>query len=126
MFSLNATGARIAELLVDGLEIDAVVAVLTNEYNTTASDVRTDVTNLVDELLSGELIVAIAEGEPHARQPDRAAALVRRVFERRASRSARAGERSRRHRARLPATVCKACEGVEIARFGAPADPARD
>jgi hypothetical protein len=67
MFSLNATGARIAELIAAGLEIDAVVTALTAEYNATASDVRDDVTNLVDALLSGGLIVVVGEDEPHDR-----------------------------------------------------------
>ena len=63
MFSLNATGARIVELIVDGLQIDAVVAVLTSEYDAAASVVKADVTNLIEALLSGGLIVALAEGE---------------------------------------------------------------
>ena len=67
MFSLNATGARIAELIAAGLEVDAVVAVLTAEYNAMASDVRADVTNLVDALLSGGLIVAVGGDEPDDR-----------------------------------------------------------
>ena len=67
MFSLNATGARIAELIVVGLEVDAVVAVLTDEYNATASDVRADVTNLLDALLSGGRSSRSAEDDPDDR-----------------------------------------------------------
>jgi hypothetical protein len=63
MFSLNATGARIAELILEGLEIDAVVAVLTSEYAATASDVEADVQNLLDALVSGGLIVARGPGD---------------------------------------------------------------
>src|SRR5262247_3266601 len=67
MFSLNATGARIAELIAAGLEIDAIVAILTAEYKAVASEVKGDVTNLVQALLSGGLIVAIDPDESHDR-----------------------------------------------------------
>jgi hypothetical protein len=67
MFSLNATGARIAELIAAGLEVDAIVNVLTSEYKASASDVKDDVTSLVDALLSGGLIVAVGQDEPHGR-----------------------------------------------------------
>ena len=63
MFSLNATGARIAELIVGGLAIDAVVAALADEYKASKSDVQSDVTNLLDSLLSGGLIVALDRGD---------------------------------------------------------------
>jgi Coenzyme PQQ synthesis protein D (PqqD) len=59
MFSLNATGARIAELIVEGLAIDAIVAALADEYKASPSDVESDVTNLLESLLSGGLVVAI-------------------------------------------------------------------
>lgn len=67
MFSLNATGARIAELIAAGLEIDAIVAVLTAEYEAVASDVKSDVTSMVEALLSGGLIVVIDPGGLHGR-----------------------------------------------------------
>jgi len=67
MFSLNATGARVAELIAAGLEIDAIVAVLTAEYKAVASDVKSDVTSLVEALLSAGLIVAIDLDESHER-----------------------------------------------------------
>jgi hypothetical protein len=67
MFSLNATGARIAELIASGLDIDAIVAVLVEEYRASASDVKRDVAHLVEALLSGGLIVEVGEDEPHDR-----------------------------------------------------------
>src|SRR4051794_23981265 len=67
MFSLNATGARIAELIVEGLRVDAVVATLTSEYNVSAGEVDVEVTNLIDALLSGGLIVAVDQPAQHDR-----------------------------------------------------------
>ena len=59
MFSLNATGARITELIVEGLAIDAIVAALADEYKASRSDVESDVTNLLESLVSGGLVVAL-------------------------------------------------------------------
>lgn len=67
MFSLNATGARIAELIAAGLGVDAIVTALSAEYKIDACDIKTDVTNLVEALLSGGLIVATAQDEAHDR-----------------------------------------------------------
>ena len=64
MFSLNATGARIIELIAGGADIDAVVATLAVEYQVGRSDVEPDVTTLLNALVSGGLLVAADGREP--------------------------------------------------------------
>lgn len=58
VFSLNETGARIAQLIAEGRGIDAVVDVLVGEYAAQRSDVDHEVTRLVETLLARGLLVA--------------------------------------------------------------------
>jgi Coenzyme PQQ synthesis protein D (PqqD) len=61
VFSLNATGARIAELVAEGLFLDAIVARLAHEYEASPSDVRKDVDDLVRTLRAKGLLVVETE-----------------------------------------------------------------
>lgn len=63
MFSLNGTGARIAQLIIDGLTVAAIVDTLAADYKVSASDVEPDVASLLNQLVSGGLIVAVADGD---------------------------------------------------------------
>ena len=62
-FSLNETGARIAQLIAEGKGIDAVVDVLVGEYATERSEVDREVTSLVEALLGKGLLVVGDSGE---------------------------------------------------------------
>ena len=61
-FSLNETGARIAQLIVEGHGLDALVSILADEYATSGSDVEREVTGLVQALLQKGLLVAAEPG----------------------------------------------------------------
>lgn len=50
MIKLNATGKRIFELLMEGKDVDAVVATLVEEYNAPEADIRASVVAFVDKL----------------------------------------------------------------------------
>lgn len=62
-FSLNETGARIGQLIVEGHGLDAVVSILADEYATARSEVEHEVTSLVQALLEKGLLVATESGE---------------------------------------------------------------
>ena len=57
MFSLNATGARIARLIVDGQHVEAVVDALTTEFRLNRSDVERDVEDLLHALVTRGLLI---------------------------------------------------------------------
>lgn len=57
VFSLNATGARIAQLIVDGLSLDEVVTTLCREHGMSRIDVEPDVQDLVSALMSKGLVI---------------------------------------------------------------------
>lgn len=63
VFALNATGARIAELIVEGRRLDAVVDLLSREYGADPADISRDVADLVAVLLSRGLLVPAAAGD---------------------------------------------------------------
>ena len=62
-FSLNETGARIGQLIVEGHDLDALVSILAEEYATPRSDVEREVRSLVQALLQKGLLVATESGE---------------------------------------------------------------
>jgi hypothetical protein len=57
VFSLNATGARIAQLIADGQRLDALVDILSREYGVSRNDVEREVASLVQTLLSRGLVI---------------------------------------------------------------------
>jgi hypothetical protein len=57
VFSLNATGARIAQLIADGQRLDALVDILSREYGVSRNDVEREVGSLVQTLLSKGLVI---------------------------------------------------------------------
>jgi len=57
VFSLNATGARIAQLIADGQRLDALVDILSREYGVSRNDVEREVGSLVQTLLSRGLVI---------------------------------------------------------------------
>jgi hypothetical protein len=63
VFSLNPTGARIAELIAQGLGIDTVIDTLCGEYGAGREEVAHDVDDLVTILLSKGLVVPVPGGE---------------------------------------------------------------
>ena len=63
VFSLNPTGARIAELIGEEISLDAVVDALCHEYGADREDVARDVDDLVSALLLRGLVVPAPDGE---------------------------------------------------------------
>jgi hypothetical protein len=59
VFALNRTGARIAQLIESGNELSAVVNQLAFEYQRDRRDIERDVTELINVLLSKELVVPV-------------------------------------------------------------------
>jgi hypothetical protein len=57
VFSLNETGARVAQLIAEGRSLDAVIDTLTAEYATSRQDIEREVTDLVQTLVSKGLVV---------------------------------------------------------------------
>lgn len=56
-FGLTGSGARIWQLIEEGLDLDAVTAALTREFEGDEADVRADVTRFVDDLVARGLLV---------------------------------------------------------------------
>ncbi len=61
MFALNATGARIVALAVEGKARGAIVRILAEEYHSNAEEIAQGVGGLLDELVSGGLLLAMAD-----------------------------------------------------------------
>jgi Coenzyme PQQ synthesis protein D (PqqD) len=57
VFSLNATGARVAQAIIDGQLLDAVVDALSREYAMDRDSIRQQVDDLVETLLAKRLLV---------------------------------------------------------------------
>ena len=57
VFSLNATGARIAQLIADGQRLGALIDMLTTEYGISRNEVEREAVDLVEALLSKGLVV---------------------------------------------------------------------
>jgi len=57
VFSLNETGARVAQLIDEGRSLDAVIDTLTAEYETSREDIEREVNDLVQALMSKGLVV---------------------------------------------------------------------
>jgi hypothetical protein len=57
VFSLNETGARVAQLIDEGRSLDAVIDTLTAEYETSRQDIEREVNDLVQALVSKGLVV---------------------------------------------------------------------
>jgi hypothetical protein len=60
VFSLNPTGARIAELIEKDMSLDAVIDTLSLEYGVERREVAEDVNELVQALMSKGLVVPAA------------------------------------------------------------------
>ena len=60
MFALNATGARIVALAIEGKERGAIVRILAEEYRSNAEEIAQGVGGLLDELVRGGLLLAMA------------------------------------------------------------------
>ena len=56
-FSLNTTGARVAQLISQGFRVDAMLDVLEREYGEARSDLERDVNDLVQALHQRGLVV---------------------------------------------------------------------
>ena len=61
MFALNATGARIVALAIEGKERGAIVRILAEEYRSNAEEIAQGVGGLLDELVRGGLLLAMAD-----------------------------------------------------------------
>ena len=57
VFSLNETGARVAQLIGEGRSLGAVIDTLTAEYEMSRQDIEREVTDLVQTLVSKGLVV---------------------------------------------------------------------
>ena len=57
VFSLNETGARVAQLIGEGRSLDAVIDALTDEYPIAREDIEREVNDLVQALVSKGLVV---------------------------------------------------------------------
>jgi hypothetical protein len=65
VFSLNATGARIAELISSGMNAEAMIDELCRQYGADRGEVTRDVDDLIGTLVSRGLVVADpGGGEP--------------------------------------------------------------
>jgi len=62
VFSLNETGARVAQLIGEGRSLEAVIDALTDEYATAREEIERAVNDLVEALVSKGLLV---RGEAH-------------------------------------------------------------
>jgi len=62
VFSLNETGARIAQLIAGGRSVEATVDALTIEYGQIREEVERDVIALVQALLARGLVVDRGSG----------------------------------------------------------------
>ena len=62
MFSLNATGARVAALIVDGLDVETIVERLSEEYGAARKELLADVSALIEALVGAGLIVLSSAG----------------------------------------------------------------
>ena len=56
VFALNGTGARIAQLLADGLDLDRLIDTLANEFDADRAEVAASAEQLVEELLARGLL----------------------------------------------------------------------
>jgi hypothetical protein len=59
VFALNATGARIAQLLADGMELDRVIDAVTTEFDVDRAEVAASAGELVDDLIARGLLRTI-------------------------------------------------------------------
>ena len=57
VFSLNETGARVAQLIDEGRSLDAVIDALTDEYATARENIEHEVKDLVKALVSKGLVI---------------------------------------------------------------------
>jgi hypothetical protein len=56
VFALNATAARILQLVIDGMDLDRVIDTLSTEFDADRDEVAFSAEQLVDELLSRGLL----------------------------------------------------------------------
>ena len=57
VFSLNETGARIAQLIAEGRSVDGIVEALRSEYDIPRDELHREVIAIVESLLAKRLIV---------------------------------------------------------------------
>src|SRR5678816_483924 len=58
VFSLNETGARVAQLIEAGRSLDAVIDTLTDEYETAREEIERKVNDLVQALMTKGQVVS--------------------------------------------------------------------
>jgi hypothetical protein len=58
VFEINATGLRVWELVQEGRSVSGIVDALTREFQIDQASARTDVDQLLDELLARGLLVS--------------------------------------------------------------------
>jgi hypothetical protein len=61
IFMLNPTGARTVQLIVEGLDEEALLQTLAAEYGTTTTEIAPDTMDLLNSLLAGGLMRMVAE-----------------------------------------------------------------
>jgi hypothetical protein len=59
LFSLNETGKAIWDLLDGKRDLDGVISILTENYDSTPNEITQDVFGLVDELVKRRMLVEI-------------------------------------------------------------------
>ena len=60
-FALNATGARIAQLIEEQLPLDRLIGTVSREYDVPREEIQRDIIDLVDALTAKGLVVSAAE-----------------------------------------------------------------
>ncbi len=69
VFALNQTAARVVQFIVEGKNVDAMVDVLSGEYQMEKKDVECDVSDLLDALASKGLVIVEHTGTWDVRRP---------------------------------------------------------
>jgi hypothetical protein len=62
VFSLNESGTRIAQLIAQGMDVDAIASALCREYGADRQDIARDIEDLVDALVARGLLVLSVDG----------------------------------------------------------------
>lgn len=62
VFALNASGARIAQLVAESRTVSAIVEIISAEYGGPRDEIAADVLQLLDTLEARGLVVVAAEG----------------------------------------------------------------
>lgn len=71
MFCLNPLGSRVIELLEQGFDESAIVALISNSYSVSAATVRNDVCTFIEKLKKHEVLKTYEGPASISRGPDR-------------------------------------------------------